>query len=231
MDRGTARAFVALKMEDPNLSRFTEAQYNSAIALAEQQFALDTRTLQKETTLTVVAAESEIALPTDFLVATLVRHKGLMLRPVRKSDLAFQAGVDWTTITGTPKSYYIDEEDEKIGLFPKPTSEDAGAYLTLNYAAFPVTISADGTSLLNAKAILANYHQAVVSYATFLMLGYQPASQEVLAKRNDCLGEYTMYRDRAIDTYANMADEPIQMKGGRDWNSQIIKSKGNAFNV
>lgn len=231
MDRGSARTFVSLKLEDPNQERFTPTQYNDAIDLGEEQFALDTRAILEEDTLTVVDGEAEIALPTNFLVATLVRHKGLKLRPITKAELAFQSGVDWTTINGTPRAFYIDEEDEKIGLFPKPQAEDAGAYLVLNFAATPTAISADGTVLLNAKALLAIYHPAIVAYAAYWMLGYLPSTPEIQMKRSSLLAEYSEYRDRAIDTYKNMADEPIQMKGGRDWNEQIIKSRSNAFDV
>lgn len=231
MDRGTCRTYVSLKVEDPNLERFSTTQYNNAIALAEQQFGLDTRVLVKETTLTCVVAETEIALPTDFLTSVLVRHKGIKLDPTSKADLAFQAGTDWTTITGTPRMYYIDEEDEKVGLFPQPLAADAGANVTLNYAAVPAEISSDGTVLLNAKALLAQYHPAVVAYAAFWMLGYLPTTPEVRTKRGDCLTEYTIYRDRALDTYKNMADAPPRMSGGREWQGQIIKSQGNAFDT
>lgn len=230
MDRGTARTFVSLKIEDVNLERFTEAQYNSALDLAEEQFALDTRCLQKETTLTAVADQAYIDLPTDFMVCVLVRHKGLKLQPVNRWKLSFQNGEDWTDDVGTPTGYYIDDENERIYFYPIPQTGDAGAYVTLDYIATPTAISDDATVLLNARALLAIYHPAVVAYAAWQMLSYGPMDQSTLIKRSELMKEYEIYRDRAIDTYNNMADEPIQMKGGRNWQDRAISNDDNAFN-
>ena len=229
MDRGTARTFVSLKVEDPSLTKFSATQYNNAIDLAEEQFALDTRCLRKETTLTTSDGVQEVAVPTDFIVALLVRHDGLKLRPVSRYELSFQHGDDWTADTGTPIAFYIDEEDEKIGFYPKPDAANSGANVTLNYVALPVNISSDSTVLLNAKALLALYHPAVVAWAAHWMLSYLKATPEILLKQSQLIKEYTHFRDQAMETYNNMADEPPQMKGGRHWQDRVLRPKPNAF--
>lgn len=230
MDRATARQLVALKAEDKDQTRFTETQYNTAIDLAEEQFALDARAIIRETTLTSLADTFEIALPTDFMVAVLARHKGLKLRPVTKYGLSWQNGTDWTTMnSGTPVAFYIDDEDEKIGTVPKPSASEAGANLLLNYVAKPATISSDSTVLLSARSFLQYYSPAVVAWAAREVLTYLPMSPEIKAKMDELMGEYERYKDHCISTYNNMADEPIQMRGGRDWQDRSVDRKNDAF--
>lgn len=229
MDYSTARSLVASKVEDPNLSRFTTDQYSKAIDLAEEQFAIDARAILKGTTLTSVSGTAAITLPTDFLCVALVRHKGLKLRPVTRYEMSFQGGDDWTTKTGTPVAFYIDEEDETLVLVPIPQDADAGANVTLDYVAVPANISSDTQLLLNEKTILQYYAPAIVAWAARELLSYVTMTPDVMAKRAELLKEYNLYREHAIVTYQNMADEPLRMSGGRDWQDVVVKPQGNAF--
>lgn len=235
MDRATARSLVALGAEDKDQTQFTPEQYNTAIELAEQQFAIDGKALIKEETLTIVAGATaeatEIALPTKWLFGVVVLHKGLRLRPVNRFDLSFQNGADWRTVTGTPVCFYIDEEEEKIGFYPVPQAADAGAFLDVLYAAAPDAISSDGTALLNAKALLQYYVPAVIAWATWKVLSWKVTTNEIVLKRRECILEYQHYTAQAIEVYKNMGDQPIQMKGGRDWQDRIMRAKPNAFDV
>lgn len=229
MDRGTARSFVALKAEDPSQTINTPAQYNDAIDLSEEQFAIETKSLMKVTTLTVVSAQNYIALPSDFMVSILARHKGLKLKPTSRFDLAFQRSSDWGEDNGTPIEFYIDEENERIIFHPKPQAADAGANLELIYAAIPTNITDDATVLMNAKAFLAYYHPGIVAWAAYWVLGYRTQTPEIIAKRRSCIDESTYYKDKAIEIYKNMQDQPVQMKGGRSWQDKTGANKENAF--
>ena len=230
MDRITAKGYVSLKIDDPDRTRFSDATYNNALDLSQQQFAIDARSIIKETTLTAVTAQQEYALPSDFLVSVLVRHKGLQLTPTTKLGLSFQSGQDWTALAnGTPVMAYIDEQDNKLGVVPAPDAGAAGANIVLNYVAIPSTLTSDTQVLLNADTILQYYAPAVVAWAAREMLTYVPQTPEILVKRTELMKDYERYKNQAISTYNNMIDESFRMKGGQHWQTQNTKSKSNAF--
>lgn len=233
MDRSTARTFVSLRCEDPNVTRFTSTQYNDEIALAEKDFALESLCIERQTTLTSVADQAyiDVAGVDDLIVFKLVRHKGLKLAPVNKYGLSFQHGDDWTDDKGTPKGFYYDDENDRLYLVPIPESGDAGANVLALYAALPATISADATELLSAREKLQVYAPGVVALAAFRILGNLPQVPELQAKRSGLLKEASYYKDRAIQVYRNMVDEPIQMRGGRFWQDRRLSSKANAFST
>jgi len=217
MDRGTARNLVQLKAEDKDGTQNTPEEYNEAIDLAEEQFAIETRALFDSATLTVVADQAFVALPTNFLVGILVRHKGLKLRPTNEYDLSFQTGDDWRALKGTPTAFWINEKEERIELVPRPQTTDAGDNLDLRFAAVPTALTGDSSILLDARAFMAYYHPGIVSWAAWGVLGYQTMSPEVGAKRATLIDEGKCYKEKAIEVYKNLANKPPQMKGGRNW--------------
>lgn len=230
MDRQTARNYVALKVEDPQQTKFSATTYNNAIELAQEQFCIDAKAILQESTLTAVADQSYIALPTDFLVCVLVRHRGLKLGPTNRYALSFQSGTDWTTLpSGTPSSFYIDEQNSRLVMVPAPTSAEAGAVVTINYVAIPTALSADSSTLLAGNTILSYYAPAVVNWAASEVLTYAPLDQSKIIKRSLCLKDYERYVDQCIMVYKNMADEPLQMRGGRTWQDQKQGNVPSAF--
>lgn len=233
LDRVTARNLIALKIEDPQQTKFTAAQYNTAIELGQEQFCLDTKSVVKQTTLTEVTGVTNVALPTDFIDVVLVRHIGIKLAPTTRYDLSFQSGQDWTTLpNGVPTMYYIDQQADAIGLVPAPDSGNAGANLTLTYIAIPPVLTADtgtGGWLLNNDFILQYYSPAIVNWAASEMITYAPITAELAQKREIFLKDYERYMNQAISIYNNMADQPIQMRGGKMWQDQTLFGVPNAF--
>lgn len=234
MDRTTARGLVSLKVEDPQQTQFSAAQYNSAIDIAQGQFAIDAKAIVKETTLTAAAGTgvgtTSIVLPTDFLVCILVRHKGLKLAPSTPYDLSFQSGQDFTQLpNGIPTMYYIDRQNDALILVPGTDTGNAGAVVTLDYVAVPTALTTDASTLLNGDTILSYYAMAVVNWAAAEVLTYLPMDQPKLAKRSLLLQDYQRYTDQAIMVYNNMSDQPLQMRGGRHWQDQKIYGVPNAF--
>ncbi len=181
MDRATCRNYVALKVEDPQQTKFTAATYNNAIELAQEQFCIDAKVIVKETTLTSVANTTNIALPVDFLVAILVRHQGIKLAPATRYELSFQSGTDWTTLPpGTPNVYYIDQQADALALVPQPDSGHAVANVLLDYVAIPAALTADtgaGGNLLLGDTILAYYTPAIINWAASEVLTYARSPQ------------------------------------------------------
>lgn len=236
MDRATCRGYVSLKCEDPQQNRFSIASYNNAIDLAQQQFCIDARAIVKETTLTttsVVTGPSTVSLPTDFLVAVIVRFQGLKLAPITRLELSFQNGQDWTTLpAGIPQGYDIDSQNQNIELIPGVDAGDAGNNLILDYIAMPPALSADtgnGGNLMNGLTILQYYTPAIINWAAREMLTYVPQTPEIMQKRAEFLKEYERYKSQCIETYANMADEPIRMGGGQHWQDNVIRPRSDPF--
>src|SRR5260221_9912866 len=115
MDRTTARSLVAAKIEDPDQTRFTVTLYNQSIDLAQQQFAIDARSIIEATTVVLVAGQAEYLLPSDFLVMIMARANGLKLAPTTKYELSFQNEQDWTKLLNDmPTAVYMDEQNGKF---------------------------------------------------------------------------------------------------------------------
>ncbi len=233
MDRTTARSLVASKIEDPDQTKFTATQYNTALDIANQQFCIDGRALIESTSVTLVAGQAEYTLPTDFLVMIMARANGIKLNPTTKYELSFQAGQDWTTLpNGQPSTIYMDEQNGKFGVVPAPDGTNAALPFTLDYIGIPTAMSADtGSSgtLLNNVTILQYYAMGVVSWAAREMLTYVPQTAEIDAKRRALFEDYQRYFNQLVETYNNMVDEPLRMRGGQVWQDTQLLPQDNAF--
>lgn len=232
--RATARGLVALKVEDPQQTVFTAAQYNTALDIAQGQFAIDAKAIVKEVILTAPAGTGTgtvaISLPTDFLVTVLVRHMGIKLAPTTPYDLSFQSGQDYNTLpNGIPTMYLIDRQNDDLVLIPGTDAGNAGAVVTLDYVSVPAAMTSDASLLLNGDVILNYYAMAIVNWAAAECLTYLPMDAPKMAKRGALLADYTRYTDQAIMVYNNMSDQPIQMRGGRHWQDQTLYGVPNAF--
>jgi hypothetical protein len=234
MDRQTARGFVSLKIGDPDQTRFTPAQYNAAIEEAEKVFSADTTTPVKKAQLELESVsddEYRIAIPDDLLFLLVVRWKGKTLQP--KSEVALlkeypgkdfgegsslsDPGNERSDLKGDPVFYWVDEQNEQLSFFPYPPQEDIGEEATVYYVPIPAEISADGTELLAAYPLTAPYHQAIVNLASAWMCDYLEWTPAIAGKKAALLKDYEVEKDKVINIYKNIIDEPIQMKGGKAW--------------
>lgn len=220
MNLGTITTYASLFCEDPDQTRYTSAQYTSAINEAQRQFALDSKCLWKDaSTYTVVDGTAGYSLPTDFMWEKEVTHKGLRLLPISRATLLGLKGDDWTDDTGTPTNFLIDPEEarKQILLYPIPQSGDAGANLILTYYPLPTDLSSSTDVPLNSSSLLAQFHMAIAEYAAWLLLGFEKATPEFVSKRGGLIRHYNDAVIKATDTFKNTASEPIRMRGGRYW--------------
>lgn len=220
MNLSSLQTFTSLFVSDPNQTLFTPTQYTNALNEAQRQFALESKALFKDaSTYTVVDGTAAYSLPTDFMWEKEVTHKGLRLQPISRSTLLGLKGNDWSVDTGTPTNFIVDPEEarKQLLLYPIPTGGDAGANLILTYYPLPVDLSASTDVPLNSSALLVQFHMGIVSYAAWLLLGYEPATAEIMAKRREFLRHYNDMLIKATDTFKNTASEPIRMLGGRYW--------------
>lgn len=216
MNRATLRALVSNFVEDPNLTRYTPAQYNEALNLAAQEFAFDSKALFKDaSTYTVVAGTATYSLPSDFWLEKMVTHKGLKLEPISRHSLLLGNDDDWTDDVGTPSNFLIDPEEarKQLRLYPIPEANDAGDNLVLTYYPIPADMGSDTDSPLNASSLMAQFHMGIAAYAAWLLLGYGEITQAILIKRNGLLKQYSDKVTMAIDTFGNTKSEPYRLKG------------------
>lgn len=221
MNRGTLRTLASSFCVDPNQTLFTAAQYNTALDLANQQFAMDSKALYKDaSTITVVDGTSAYDLPTDFMYEKKVTHKLIKLDPISRETLEFYIrSEDWTAKTGTPMYFVIDPEEarKQIKLFPIPQGGDAGANLILTYYPFPAAMTADSDTPLNSSSLMVQFHIALACYAAWLLLNYKASSPDISEKRRKLLDQYNDKVTEATDTFGNTKSEPLRLKGGRFW--------------
>src|SRR3990167_6945030 len=209
MNLETLTTFASQFAGDPNQSRYG-GSYTTAINESQLQFALDTRCLFKDQAFSVVADTATYTLPTDFMFekkVTLATETspvaGIKLEPISRATLEFYIGDrNWSVDTGTPKYFLIDPEEarKQIRLYPIPQGADAGtSNLLLTYYPKPTDLSAVGDIPLNSSLLLVQFHIAIAAYAAWLLLAEEPATMEVLAKRNELLKQYNDKVTQCLD--------------------------------
>lgn len=218
MNLATLRDQVAKFIGDPDLTRHTPADYLTALNRAQEQFALDTRSLWKDTTWTSVANDATYSLPSDFMFEESVYFDGLLLTPTSRRDFAILSPkTDWTLTTGTPTRFLIDPEEatKQILLYPIPTANDAGKTIAMRYCPLPTALSADTDIPLNSSALLAQFHLGIASFAAALLLDAESATPELMAKKRELMSRYADMSAKAVDLFRNTSSAPWRMRGSR----------------
>lgn len=218
MNIGTMRSQAARFCGDPDVTRYAAADYLNALNLAQNQFALETRALWKDTTWSSVANDATYALPTDFMWEDELHFNGLPLTPLsRKNFTLLSPDSDWTIVTGTPTHFLVDPEEaqKQLLLYPIPTANDAQKTIAMRYIPFPVALAADSDVPLNSSALMQQFHVGLCAYAAWLLLASEETTQLVSEKRRSLLGIYADSRDKAIKTFKNTVSAPWVMRGSR----------------
>lgn len=203
---------------DPNQSRFVPADVLTALNRAQEQFALETRALWKDTTYTSAAADASYALPSDFMFEESVYFNGKLLTALSRRDLAILSpDADWTTTTGTPTNYIIDPEEatKQLLLYPIPGSNDASKTIAMRYFPLPAAMSSDTDVPLNSSALMAQFHIGLCAYAAWLLLAGEELTPSIVQKRRDLLGIYSDSVAKAVDTFKNTVSAPMRLRGSR----------------
>lgn len=217
MNLGTLRTQTAAFLGDPDQTRFSAAQYLTALNRAQEQFALDTQVLWKDTTWSHAADDADEDLPSDFMWEQYVTYDGVKLRPITRFELLQRSGDDWTDDTAAlPTHFLIDPEEatKKIVLYPKPTTAKT---LALRYFPLPTALSADGDVPLNSSALLAQFHIGLAAYAAWLLLMNEEQSGPVVMKRRELGAIYADIVSRAVETFRNTVSAGLKIKGSFVW--------------
>lgn len=220
MNRGQVRTMVQRFVADPNSTRFTSSQYNTAIDTANEEFAYATMALYKDaSTFTTVDGTATYDLPSDFWLEKELTHKGLILLPITRHRLLKESGDDWTDDTGTPTHYIIDPEEarKQFRLYPTPQADDAGANLILTYFPVPAAISSDSVKPLNDSSLMVQFHRGIAAYAAADLLLTMPQDALTMAKISQLLKIYEDKVSMAINRFGNTPRAPIRVEGPDVW--------------
>lgn len=209
---------------DPGRTRYSDTEYLTALNRAQEQFAMETRSLWKDTTWTSLANDATYAFsaasPTasDFMFEDSIYFDGIKLEPVTRHDLAILAPkTDWTLTTGTPTRVIVDPEEAIKGilLYPIPTSNDAGKTIAMRYFPLPTALAGDTDVPLNSSALMAQFHIGLCAYAAWLILLTEEVTQANSKKRDDLLAIYNDAATKSTDLFKNTVSATPRMRGTR----------------
>lgn len=215
MNRGEMRTFTSRLVEDPVQSKFKPDVYNDALEKAQQQFALDSKALYKDSAITIAADTAAYSLPADFVLEKQVVLNGIELKPISRATLqAAKTDERWDNDAGTPMYYVIDPEEARktITLYPIPSSVSAGTSLVLTYYPFPATMSTDNSTPLNGSALMTQFHVGLCHFAGWLLMSYLPQTPEISQKRAEFYSKYQEKVTEAIQTFGNTKSEPYKWR-------------------
>lgn len=151
--------------------------------------ATASRSLQAEVLLPCTANVQEYTLPADCERVWRAAYDGYKLSAVSKWDLQ-QSDPVWDEFTGVPRRYYLNGINNKVGLWPIPTSnsimqglEIVGLGLHLYYDQRPILLEDDDSE----PALPTWCHHAILFYLlkmAYSMIGVQRVGANAMFWRN-----------------------------------------------
>ena len=224
MDRSALHTYIGNLTNDPNHDRYTTTMINVVLDNVQDRWNVTAGMIKDTVTLTTVDGTRTYEL-TDLTGTPIsfkrVAHKGLNLTKKDKTwfDL-YSSGEDWTTITGTPKRYYIEAEDpdvQQIIVQPIPQSADAGANLVVEYIKQHTTMASDTSEPWNDNTLLRPYHQGLGKEVAAELLARDPSDENLKKSENYYVGANLVLQE-VINYYEALEiEEPPRMTGGRYW--------------
>jgi len=223
MDRSALHTFIGNLTNDPNHDRYTTAMINVELDNVQNRWNVTAGMIKDTVTLTVVDGTREYDLST--LTGTPIRflrvaHKGLDLKKKDKTWFDLYTDEDWTTLTGTPKRYYIEAEDpdvQQIVLQPIPQGADAGANLVVEYIKQHTAMASDSSEPWNGNTFLRPYHPGLGKEVAAELLSRDPSDENIAKAQAFYVGANGILQE-VINYYEALeAEEPPRMTGGRYW--------------
>lgn len=222
---------IARKLNDTDNARWTTAILLDRINHIIRDIVLRTKCLRDVGQSSIVSGTAEYALPTGYLDMIAVTLNGIDLQYRDKNELNLLSNSDWTTLNGTPKSYYvdIDPDNSKIGMFPNPQAGDVGTNnLKMYYVRAPVDLSAATDIPFNigtatTSNLLVAHHYTIVYGATAMCLEDNIVDPSTKIKHDQFMMEYERGLAKIADIFNNPSDRMMTMAGGRFWKTNTGK--------
>lgn len=215
--RASLQALLNLLIDDPNDRLFTSAQKQAKLQEAQERFVLDTRVLRDTSTITIIDGTQEYALPSDVMDIERVVHNGVELKRKSKAELDFLASGRWDQDAGTPVYYYVDLDpnNQKMGFYPIPQAQDAGANTPVEYVKIPPALTTDASIPLDGHTLLIPYHNSLAVWAAKELLWIRP-TQENMVKCQHYQQRYEDEVSHCIETFKHLSQsDSWRLMGGR----------------
>lgn len=214
MNSGAINTLAANFAGDPDQTRFAN-KYFDAQNRAQEQFALDTRALWKDTSWSHSANDADEALPSDFMWEDFVTYDGVRLKPITRYELLRLKGDDWTDDTAAlPTHYIIDPEQavKEIVLYPIPTEAKT---LAMRYFPLPASVSSDSDTPLNSSSLMAQFHMGIAAFEAWLLLMGETPTPEIQLKMKNLMDLYVDSCDKATNLFKNTVSAGLKIRGSR----------------
>ena len=221
---GELEDLIADHLNDPEHTRYTIAEIDRHLDIAQDHWNREVRICRMADTLTTVASQYQYpisSLSTTPLEFIRVTHKGIDLIKRSKDYFDTFTSYDWTTMQGTPKDYFIDlvQSGPYIGLRPVPQGNDAGANLLVEYLGrhSPMVNPTDTPFTVNGvqNTLILTFLAGLASEVSSDILSHDP-TPETAIKRKTFADEANKTLSQVVSIYQRLEeDEPWHMRGGR----------------
>ena len=224
MNRTVLYTLIGDLVNDPNHDRYSTSQIDTQLDIVQDRWNVDAGILVDTVTITTVAGTRDYAL--TGLTGTVVdfrrvTFRGLELNKRSKQWFDLYAGDDWSDDTGTPTDFYIDTDADgfHLVLYPIPQTEDAGAYLVVEYVKRHTTMDEATDEPFNSLTYLSPYHYGIAYRVASNLLSQDPDPINA--------AKATRYLRLSEEAFSDLhqhfkvleTEEPLRMTGGRYWRS------------
>jgi len=191
--------------EDSTNSHFTNSEIYDYINQAIRYLGTDLEWPIQLAQATSVANQAVYTLPDDFISISDFYFNNRDLPIVDRSDLTALAG-QWQDAPASTPQYAYRQDNSKIGLFPKPNSDNDGLAIQIWYIKVPPDLEDDVT----APDLHVSFHDCLPFYAAFLCEDKLGNTK----KSNKELELYEYHKKRITSRVEKFADESRRFRWG-----------------
>ena len=169
--------FIAVRkaLSETTAGFWTDLEIYHELNQAQRHIAIKSRCLKKTVTITTVASTQEydlkdnsfadiIDIADDGVYFKIAGTSYIPLKKKTKKQLAMESPGWQGVAAGTPTNYYYDKASKTIGLYPKPNSTNAGAYLFITGYHLPKVLLGGTASSGSTTTIVFASGSATVPY-------------------------------------------------------------------
>lgn len=188
---------------DSDNSHFTDSELYDYINQAIRQMGTDTEWPLQTAEAVSVADQAVYTLPTDFIALTDAYFDNFKLTIIERADLSALTPSWQDSDSGTPR-YAYKSDNAKFGLYPKPSTDQSGLTIQIQYIKVPADLSDDVT----APDIHVAFQDCIPFYAAFLCehrLGNTKRSEGNLAL-------YERFKKQLLSKVQRFSDELLRFR-------------------
>ena len=180
MNFGQMKTRVRRRVNEPSTAFFTDADIEDALNEGYHELADATEFYEREALVPMIKGHTYYDL-TNILPDTFLSPRRAFnpttnrwLAPTDPINQDIHTFVQWELVQGEPESYLM-RGNWWLGVFPKPSQDGAG--MRLNYTGIPAAMVEDTDE---PEAIPEEFHDAIVEYAVYDLLGQKRQGNKAL---------------------------------------------------